>query len=748
MTPARFVSFVVAMVSFLPHGLAQDTLKIDFSRDIQPLFRTHCIDCHGPQQQKNGFRLDRRRDAMRGGTATMIGPGSADSSRLYLRLIGNRVGMQMPPDGPLDPEQVKLIKTWIDQGAGWPDAASGEIPSPPPDPQATRMIEALRMGDRTEFRKLLRDEPGIAKLKGPGGSTPLMYAVLYADPEAVRLLVDAGADPNPKNEAGATALMWAVDDFDKTRILLRHGADPNARSDDGRTPLLTATTWPRSYEVSKLLLDHGANPSQAVPSYRGPLTPLRLAAEAGDEAVVRLLLDRGANAKAMGGVLPLVAALSAEDIRCVNLLIDSADRSALKPAALFLMPPRGRPALRDPRGIRILLDNGADVAAKDQDGRTLLMLAVSSGDASMEAIKALIEWGADVNASTPDGKTALDFALQLGKTPVADLLAKMGAKAGSAAPAAYLKQRPVASARDAVERSLPLLQRSDVTFLRKSGCVSCHHNSLTAMTVSAARKAGIPVDEEAARNQRKESGGLIEVWRERALQGQRIPGESNSINYLLAGLAAEEYPPDLATDAMARYLKNDQLPDGRWRLIGNRPPLGSSEIQTTAIAMRALQAYAPKVHRSEYDKALWRAADWLRTARPETNADRAFQLLGLAWAGDNKDTIQKAASELLAEQRPDGGWGQLPSLASDAYATGQALAALSESRAIAVTDPAYKRGVDYLLSIQLEGGSWYVKSRSIPFQPYFESGFPHGHNQWISAAATNWAAMALIPVAQ
>jgi hypothetical protein len=48
-----------------------------------------------------------------------------------------------------------------------------------------------------------------------------------------------------------------------------------------------------------------------------------------------------------------------------------------------------------------------------------------------------------------------------------------------------------------------------------------------------------------------------------------------------------------------------------------------------------------------------------------------------------------------------------------------------------------------LIKTQLEDGSWYVKTRVIPLQPFFESGFPYGHDQWISAAASNWAAMAL-----
>jgi hypothetical protein len=60
-----------------------------------------------------------------------------------------------------------------------------------------------------------------------------------------------------------------------------------------------------------------------------------------------------------------------------------------------------------------------------------------------------------------------------------------------------------------------------------------------------------------------------------------------------------------------------------------------------------------------------------------------------------------------------------------------------------VGDPAYVRGSQFLINQQLADGSWYVKTRAIPIQPHFESDFPHGRDQFISAAATNWAAMAL-----
>ena len=74
------------------------------------------------------------------------------------------------------------------------------------------------------------------------------------------------------------------------------------------------------------------------------------------------------------------------------------------------------------------------------------------------------------------------------------------------------------------------------------------------------------------------------------------------------------------------------------------------------------------------------------------------------------------------------------------------LFALSESGVLKPSDAAYRRGAEFLMNTQCEDGSWYVRSRSIPFQPQFQSGFPYGRDQFISAAATNWAVIALTPL--
>jgi squalene cyclase len=212
------------------------------------------------------------------------------------------------------------------------------------------------------------------------------------------------------------------------------------------------------------------------------------------------------------------------------------------------------------------------------------------------------------------------------------------------------------------------------------------------------------------------------------------------VGYILAGLAAEDFAPTPATDAMARLLMREQTPDGSWRATAHRPPIESSDIEVTAMAMRSLQTYRPASRRADADRAVSQAAAWLVRATPTSVEDRAFQLMGLTWSHTTQP-IARAAAELAAMQRADGGWSQLPTLESDAYATGQALVALIESGA--GSDPLVGRAVQFLLRTQYADGSWFVRTRALPIQPYFDAGFPYDRNQFISAAATNWAARAL-----
>jgi hypothetical protein len=73
---------------------------------------------------------------------------------------------------------------------------------------------------------------------------------------------------------------------------------------------------------------------------------------------------------------------------------------------------------------------------------------------------------------------------------------------------------------------------------------------------------------------------------------------------------------------------------------------------------------------------------------------------------------------------------------------------LQQAGTLKPSDAVYQKGVKHLLATQWEDGSWYVRSRAPKFQPYFQSGFPYDHDQWISAAATSWAVRALAPAVE
>jgi hypothetical protein len=218
----------------------------------------------------------------------------------------------------------------------------------------------------------------------------------------------------------------------------------------------------------------------------------------------------------------------------------------------------------------------------------------------------------------------------------------------------------------------------------------------------------------------------------------------NSMAWELFDFGNNRVPRDEYTDATVRFIKMMQTPEGNWRSFeGRRPPMTAGTDQTAALAIYSLKTYAPPSEKADTDKIIARAAAWLEAEKPVKTQDRAFQLMGLAWANAKPAAIASAAKSLIASQRADGGWNQLPTMGSDAYSAGQALYALNVSGKVATTDPAYVKGLKYLLRTQAPDGSWHVKSRSIWVQPYFDSGFPYEHDQWISAAGTSWAAMAL-----
>ncbi len=701
--------------------------KVDFGREILPILKEKCLECHGPSQQMYGLRLDRRKDAIPnriGANGATIVPGKSEQSLLYKRLNGTKPGVQMPPAGPLAPEQIALIKTWIDEGADWPDAFSGDRGATTADPAVEKLATGLRNGNRQAIQRILRDDAQSVNHKGRSGWTPLMYAAVYGKSEDLSLLLDKGANPNEQNDDGATALMYSVDDPAKTRILLEKGANANLRSGQGRTALLIAAGLTGAQESVKLLLEKGADAKAQASNGLGAIS---FAIFARNATVIQLLLQHDAPKK------PLALSDAADCKACLDLLLPLADEQELGEALEGAFLAGNVPLVQE------LLDRGAKPRPD-----LLQATAMSPAPVPPEMVRALISRGAKVDSKTSTGITLIDFASRQGNTNLVSALREAGVRDEIPGPPS-LAPKPAASVRAAIERSLPLLQRADVTFLQKAGCVSCHNNSLTAMTVSAARAKGLPVDNRIAKDQLRRIAAFLEDNSAGGMENVGIPGWVDTLSYILLGLAAENYPSDMTTEVWARYLKNLQHGDGSWRAVTTgRPPIESSDFQVTGASVRALRAFGLKSQQPGYAKSVTAGVRWLEAAQPKQTEDYAFKLLGLVWGGGSQQVIRTTAMELLAQQRADGGWGQIAALLSDAYATGQALYSIRASGVFARGNSKTERGTRYLLETQLGDGSWYVRSRSPAFQPQFDSDFPHGYDQFISAAATNWATLALI----
>ncbi|MBS1829811.1 MAG: PSD1 domain-containing protein [Acidobacteria bacterium] len=114
----RYIVFLLTM------SAAWAQSPVDFGKQVEPLLRSKCQACHGAAQQISGLRLDNKQAAMAGGYAgPAIVPGKSDQSKLMDRLVGAKGLMRMPPGNPLTTVEIATIRSWIDQGAVWPESA-------------------------------------------------------------------------------------------------------------------------------------------------------------------------------------------------------------------------------------------------------------------------------------------------------------------------------------------------------------------------------------------------------------------------------------------------------------------------------------------------------------------------------------------------------------------------------------------------------------------------------------------------
>jgi ankyrin repeat protein len=583
---------------------------------------------------------------------------------------------------------------------------------------APDVFEAIRVGDVSVVKSL----PVAARADG---TTPLMHAVVTADAAMVKLLLENKADVRAVNSGGFTALHYALSDLEKTRLLLAAGADANAAAKNGLTPLRIASSRKGSVPFIAALLAAGAKPEARA---------LEAASEAGEPAAMLALMKAGATLPA--GSFALSNAAVVNCMACAPLLVNAG-------ANVNQVAVRGQTALQNAAAyqnlefVRFLLDQGAEVNPQCPRVYSALMRAAIAYDRNPAVVQLLLARGARTDLKEENGLTALTLAYRFGENdPIVRAL--RAAKAPGAAEKIPVTAAPAKTAREAVARALPILQGTAPAIWKTRGCVSCHSNSVPDMVTALAKKQGLAVDEAAAKRERKvaistSSGNLPGLLTGLGVMGGPV--------YLLNEFGFDAEPSSKLTDATAHKVMFRQDPDGKWDFRIYRPPSEYSYISATALAVMGLKQYHAPGRAAEVKERMARGGAYLLASRAWGVEEQAMRLMGLA-ACDLP--VDEAVGELMASQRRDGAWAQLPGMAPDAYATGLALYALHTAGGMKPSFGGYQAGVKWLLRTQFPDGSWYVQTHTHPLQPYFESGFPYGHHQWISAAGTSWASLALL----
>src|SRR6516164_5860909 len=641
-------------------------------------------------------------------------------------------------------------------------------------PITADLVTAIRHADAQAVRRLLENGTDV-NARDAEDNTPLILAAFYASPKCLELLIEKGADVNAANKAGATPLIRAATSYEKTRLLVAAGANIQVRTALGNAPLILAARRAGNSRTVQLLLERGGNPTERNEAGVGPVLS---AATSGDVQTVRLLLDAGARADdfskpnkpsaadpASSMRTPLMWAAYHNDVRMVRLLLE---RGADPNQSTYFGNPLSHACWSNSfEAAELLIARGAKVSARDALANfTPLHWAAGSESPRPSLVKLLLANGADSNATGGEPVGAFGLAPQTprliaekrGQTAIVDALVAAGAKEPPLAEKIATPQRALpddfdnASVIARVEKALAALQtsaaRSRESFrqhVSKLDCGSCHQQYLPMAAVGNARNRSVRFDQKAAREQIDALAKLTNPvsQHEYVLQTLFHPDPAHSFGYDLFGFVAEGGPPSARTDGMVHHLVTVQASDGRWFNQTPRPPIASGDVSATALSIHAIQHYGWPGCKEELATSVERARRWLWTVKAETNEEAVFQLLGLHWAGEPAEKLADLTKSLLQRQGKDGGWAQLPTLESDAYATGEALYTLAQAAKVPVTDPAWQRGLRFLLERQEDDGTWHVARRTFPFQPTMDSGFPHHRDSWLSAAATSWAVLAL-----
>ena len=596
------------------------------------------------------------------------------------------------------------------------------------------LFTIIRTGSIEAIERAVAGAGDGINARDANGATPLMYAAILAPERVVaKLLAVEGIDVNAATKNGTTALTLAIRDAGKVRMLLEKGANVNVTNQGGISPLLAALSSPGNTETVKLLLANGA---AVTGDDRLKRRAISLANRPYNREIIPALAAKGFTYEHKENVERPLGELRDAELDVIRAVLDSgADPNEVGRVLTLSLPALANYAgLNRADAVKLLLERGANPNLAGNKGQTALMTAAMTRNPDL--IRTLLKAGSGLNLKDKEGLTALDWALKKGETEIAAVLREAGGVATEPKP----WPKPVAEPRTpsaALDKALPLLINAAITSSKKVNCINCHNNSLPAIALTASRARGrVPDGDIKGHHSEFFDKALGRLW-------ESAVWNDVSTSYIEWALVEEGYPRGILTDVVALRILRTQRGNGRW---GNdrdslRPPLASSAMKSTAFAIRVLDAWAPTRERERATQAIAKARQYLEQATASDTQDAAFQLLGLKWSGGSA-SVARLRDRLAGLQREDGGWGQMPTMRTDAYATGQALAAL-HAAGMATGDETYQRGIQYLLRSQLDDGSWFVPTRALGIQPYYESGFPHGAHQYISASATSWAVMAL-----
>jgi len=340
------------------------------------------------------------------------------------------------------------------------------------EPQVARdaaLLLAAAVGDAGALNHALAAgaDPNARALTPTGSlgiDPPVVVASARGRRETLRILLDAGAEPNVMGRTSGTPLFAAIRqaDAEMVRLLLAHGADANGRGAMSWTPLMEAARGDR-LEIARLLVAAGAE--LGATDAHGE-TAAQVAAMSGASRTARFLMQMGGNTKEILGLLLVTAAEKGDDADVGRLLAEGADLnaqrtysggavdSALSAAlagshdstARVLLAAGADPNLGGtvrtplaaaagtgrPELVRLLLEKGVDARSKNLVGRTALMYAAAQGEndaGRAEIVQMLIAAGSDVNARDNQGMTALELAVAARNAETAGVLRAAGAKA-------------------------------------------------------------------------------------------------------------------------------------------------------------------------------------------------------------------------------------------------------------------------------------------------------------------------------